>query len=184
MRRSFLPAVVLIASCTPEAIESQRPAPGVLDLEIMSLTAGERSDLHVRGATPGQRVFFGLSTSGVSTPGFLPAGFQDHVQLAAPLLLGTATADVDGMAQISVSPPPAVAGAEVAVQALTRQNASHPLTTHVVGTPGDWESASITTYGTSSIANCLIDPNEIDYPYHVDSTPASSATASPSVALT
>lgn len=103
-------AVVLtlaMMGCDP-ATPDQQPPPGGLHLAVSTMTSGERSTFTTANAAPGERVYFGVTAAGTSPGGGLcPASVGVCLDLLNPItLLGTARANSQGIASLSLTVPP------------------------------------------------------------------------------
>ncbi len=139
-------AVLLAAACqevegpagSPDALVGQSPLPGALLLDAPSMYAGEVVKLAVSGATPGERVYFGLSRAGVAQKTVCPAVLSDCLNLKGPItLLGSTIASGTGEASITVPVPASALYASIFLQ-----------------------SASFS--GTSSVAHRFVEPPNSD----------------------
>lgn len=111
------PLLLLLLGCAPEPTPGQAPPPASLRLTVDPVTAGSPSALHLRGAAPGETVWFASTTSGFGT--WCPPTFGGVCLGILPRVttLGTAVADATGEATLPFTPPAAAANGRFGVQA-------------------------------------------------------------------
>lgn len=101
-------STVGMAGClaqTGHVTDSPVPPPPELTLEASGLTSGGSVVLTARGANAGERVFFGGTAAGIGAGPCPPTLGGACLDIRAPVLLGTATANSAGVADFSTTAP-------------------------------------------------------------------------------
>ncbi len=104
--------------------------PEWLGLEVSPLVAGGQAVLTATGAVPGATVSFGRG-SGLGNGPCPPQLGGECLDLLNPVLIGSARADADGVAELVVPVPAGAAGATLYAQAGSGTVVSNPVTTVV-----------------------------------------------------
>jgi hypothetical protein len=116
-----------VLACVGTQTGSQQlPVPGALTVTAQPSVEGRPMRIDVEGAAPGDRVYLGVSASGLAATPLCPSGFDDCVELNNPTLLGIQDADAQGETTFTVTPPPGANGLDVWFQALTSSASSFP----------------------------------------------------------
>ncbi|MFT4622952.1 MAG: hypothetical protein ACI8PZ_001608 [Myxococcota bacterium] len=125
------PMLVLLVACSttdappaptpaPSVNLAPLPPPGSMDLAVSGFTPGALATFQVEGALPGDVVYFAASTRGFGAgpcPALLDGLCLDLVRPVT--LLGSASADADGVATLYVDVPPGLPASPVYLQAAT-----------------------------------------------------------------
>lgn len=115
--------VLALTSFVTRVSDSQK-----LELGLRNIVAGSTAELQVLDAAPGEAVTFLASFAGTGDGPCPPRLGGLCLDLLAPIrVLGTASADTAGFAQLTVSIPSGAAGRTLAAQAVTRRGAAGAL---------------------------------------------------------
>lgn len=124
-----LPLLLALAACGFEGDEAstQAPPPAPIELSVSQITSGNNLRASVAQVPAGTTVYFALSTT--SSPGPMPCPPPlggACLSLSNPRLLGSAVANADGLAALTLRAPTVRSGLTVQVQAAAVDPAGGP----------------------------------------------------------
>jgi hypothetical protein len=123
-----LPLLLVLTACDVEVDASTpAPPPPLLGLAVSQITSGNNLRASVAEVPPGTTVYFALSTTSSPGPTPCPPPLGGAcLSLSNPRLLGSAVANADGLATLTVRAPTVRSGLAVQVQAAAVDPAGGP----------------------------------------------------------